>query len=58
MDWQEGMNLALAYIEDHLFGEIDLDMAARYAGCSAWEYQRLFSFLTQCQLGNISGGGG
>jgi len=51
MDWQEGMNRAIEYIEDNLSGEISLDAAARYAGCSVWEYQRLFSFLAQIPVG-------
>ncbi len=51
MDWQTGMNSAVAYIEENLAGEIDLARAARYTGCSAWEFQRLFSFIAQVPLG-------
>jgi AraC family transcriptional regulator len=45
MDWQKGMNEAIDYIEDNLIGDIDLSTAARFVGCSVWEFQRIFSFL-------------
>jgi AraC family transcriptional regulator len=51
MDWQRGMREAIAYIEDNLEGEIDFAAAARRAGVSTWEFQRLFSFLAQIPLG-------
>jgi len=31
--------------------EIDLDKAAKHAGYSLWEFQRLFSFLTNTTVG-------
>ncbi len=46
MEWQKGMEAAVAYIEAHLDGDCDLRAAARLAGCSVWEFQRMFSFLT------------
>lgn len=51
MDWQNGMNQAIDYIEDNLTGEIDLNIAARYVGCSVWEFQRIFSFLAHIAPG-------
>jgi len=42
MDWQTTMNLALDYIEENLTDEIKLETAARFMGCSVWEFQRLF----------------
>ncbi|MDR0325304.1 MAG: helix-turn-helix domain-containing protein [Oscillospiraceae bacterium] len=51
MDWQAKMNRAVGYIEENLTGEIDLKAAARYTGCSLWEFQRLFSFVTHTSLG-------
>lgn len=45
------MNNAIDYIENHLSGDIDLTLAAKYAGCSAWEFQRIFSFMTHLSLG-------
>ncbi|WP_058301001.1 helix-turn-helix domain-containing protein [Gorillibacterium timonense] len=51
MNWHNGMNQAIAYIEDHLTGDMDLAIAAQYAGCSVWEFQRVFSFMTHLSLG-------
>jgi AraC-like DNA-binding protein len=38
MDWQTTMNQALDYIEENLTGEIKLETAARFMGCSVWEF--------------------
>lgn len=51
MDWQIRMNRALDTIEENLSGEIDLIGASRYAGCSVWEFQRIFSFISHVSLG-------
>ncbi len=51
MDWQTRLNRALGYIEENLTGEIKLDNAAKFVGCSVWEFQRLFSFVTHTSLG-------
>ncbi len=51
MDWQIGMNRAVDYIENNLTGEIDLSVAARYACCSVWEFQRIFSFMAYVSVG-------
>lgn len=51
MDWQKGMNIAMDYIESNLTGTIDFNVAARLVGCSTWEFQRIFSFLTHISLG-------
>lgn len=51
MDWQKGMNQAIDYIEEHLTGDIDLNVAARFVSCSVWEFQRIFSFLTHISPG-------
>lgn len=52
MDWQQGMRRAIDYIEENLAGDIRLEIAARYASCSVWEFQRVFSFLTHLSLGD------
>lgn len=44
MDWQKGVNNAIDYIENNLTGTVDFSTASRVAGCSTWEFQRLFSF--------------
>lgn len=50
MDWQQGMNKAIGYIENHLRDEIDDAKAAQYVACSAWEFRRVFSFMAQIPL--------
>jgi AraC family transcriptional regulator len=44
------LNLALAYIEERLDGEIDLEEVARRAGCSSYHFSRTFSFLAGIPL--------
>lgn len=51
MDWQKGLNQAIDYIESNLTDEIDLTLAAKYLGCSTWEFQRIFSFIMQTSIG-------
>lgn len=50
MDWLDKMNNALEYIEDNLTGEIDTAEAARRACCSSFNFQRMFSFVTDVSL--------
>jgi len=50
MDLLDKMNDALAYIEDNLQGEIDLEEAARKACCSSFNFQRMFSFIADVSL--------
>lgn len=51
MHWQVGINRALAYIEDNLDGTVEIAAAAKQAGCSTGEFQRLFSLLTEAPVG-------
>jgi len=51
MDWQTRMNQALNYIEENLDGEIRTEAAAKAAGFSIWEFQRMFSFVADTSLG-------
>ena len=51
MDWQNKMNEIIDYLENHMREEIDLEKAARIAGYSLWEFQRIFSFLTNTTVG-------
>ena len=46
MDLILGMNNAVSYIEDNLDDEIDYVKAARLASCSAYDFHRIFSFIT------------
>lgn len=50
MDLLTRMRLALAYVEDHLAGEIKQEELARIACCSAYNFNRMFSFLTDISL--------
>lgn len=50
MDYVEGLNLSIAYIEDHLLEEIDYEKAARIAGMSKSTYQRFFLLIANMTL--------
>lgn len=50
MDYVEGLNLSIAYIEDHLLEEIDFEKAARTAGMSKSTYQRFFLLIANMTL--------
>ena len=51
MDWQNKLEQIIDYLEDRMHDEIDLEKAARHAGYSLWEFQRLFSFATNTTVG-------
>lgn len=51
MVWQEAMEEAVAYLEDHLDGEIDLLIPARITGFSLWSFQRAFSLVAHVPVG-------
>ena len=50
MDSLERMNQALAYIEENLAGEIDMQRVERLALCSEYHFRRMFSFLASMTL--------
>lgn len=50
MDYVEGLNLSIAYIEDHLLDEIDYGRAAQIAGMSKSTYQRFFLLIANMTL--------
>ncbi len=50
MDYVEGLNLSIAYIEDNMFEEIDYERAARIAGMSKSTYQRFFLLIANMTL--------
>ena len=50
MEWIDKMNDALNYIEDHLLEETDYKAIAAQAGCSSYNFQRMFSFITDIPL--------
>ncbi|BBF44912.1 transcriptional regulator, AraC family [Lachnospiraceae bacterium KM106-2] len=50
MDWLTSMNAALDYIEDHLNIRMDYSKVAAKAGCSSYNFQRMFSFIADVTL--------
>jgi AraC family transcriptional regulator len=50
MDWLFRMNAAMDYIESNLAGDIDYEEIARCACCSAFDFQRMFSFVANIPL--------
>lgn len=50
MDWLAHLNEALNYIEDHLADTIELDKAAKFACCSTYHFQRMFSYIAGVSL--------
>ena len=45
MEWIEGMNAAVNYIEEHILEEPDLNELGKLAGCSAHHFQRIFTYI-------------
>jgi AraC family transcriptional regulator len=50
MEWLDKMNAALDYIEENLTDKIDINVLCRKAGCSSYNFQRMFSFITDITL--------
>lgn len=50
MNWIEGLNRAMGYIEKNLRGELDLTEVARQAACSQFHLQRMFPCMTGMTL--------
>lgn len=50
MEWIEGLNDAMNYIEEHLAGEIDYGQLAKMAGCSTYHFQRMFCYMANMPL--------
>ena len=46
MDWIEGFNIALEYIEDNLDKNIDYKEISRKACCSLFYFSRIFAIMT------------
>lgn len=45
MEWVQGMNEAVNYIEEHILEEPDLNELGKLAGCSAHHFQRIFTYI-------------
>jgi len=50
MDWLKRMNRALDYVESNLTNEIDMNMVSQMALCSSYDFQKMFSFITEISL--------
>ena len=50
MSWIEDVQKAIDYIENNLTGEIDFNVVAMKACCSSYNFQRMFSFITDIPL--------
>ena len=50
MEWVERLNQSMNYIEEHLTGEIDYEQLGRIACCSAYHYQRMFTYMAGITL--------
>ena len=51
MEWLERLNQSLDYLEENLSGTISYERAAQIACCSAFHYQRMFSYIAGIPLG-------
>lgn len=50
MEWTDRLNQSINYIEEHLTGEIDYEQLGRIACCSAYHYQRMFTYMAGITL--------
>lgn len=50
MEWVERLNQSMNYIEEHLTDEIDYEQLGRIACCSAYHYQRMFTYMAGITL--------
>lgn len=50
MEWVDGLNRTIAYIEEHLADEIRYEELAKLACCSVYHYQRMFACMAGVPL--------
>lgn len=50
MEWIERLNQSMVYIEEHLTSEINYDRLGQIACCSAYHYQRMFTYMAGVTL--------
>jgi len=50
MEWVERLNQSMHYIEEHLADEIDYEQLGRIACCSAFHFQRMFTYMAGITL--------
>jgi AraC family transcriptional regulator len=50
MDWVKQLNESINYIEENLAGEISYETISKIAGCSVYNFQRMFSYIADKPL--------
>lgn len=50
MEWVERLNQSINYLEEHLTSEIDYERLGQIACCSAYHYQRMFTYMAGITL--------
>lgn len=50
MEWIERLNQSMHYIEEHLTDEIDYEQLGQIACCSAYHFQRMFTYMAGVTL--------
>ena len=54
MNWIQGIQRAIDYVEAHITEEIDFEEVAKQAYSSSFHFQRVFGILCGFSLGSIS----
>lgn len=50
MDYIQGIQKALDYVEEHIEENIDINVLAKSSYCSTFNFQRIFTILTGCTI--------
>ncbi|MDI9215693.1 AraC family transcriptional regulator [Clostridium tertium] len=50
MEWVDKLNESINYIEENLTGEISYEVISKIAGCSVYNFQRMFSYIADKPL--------
>lgn len=50
MEWINRLNNAIQYIEEHILEEVDYEQLGKVACCSAYHFQRMFSYMAETSL--------
>lgn len=50
MEWIERLNKAMIYIEEHLTDQVDYQQLGKIACCSAYHFQRMFTYMAGIPL--------
>ena len=54
VDWIEGLNKSIEYIEENLTETIEMEKAAQLAACSVFQYQRIFPYIAGVTISEYS----